>query len=76
LKVGVDIGSRGDGDSLGVGDALGDGEALGVGLVEGDGVGTGSWAKALRLQSRISVDKTTVTKNERVANKRAHLDIG
>jgi hypothetical protein len=64
LKVGVDIGSRGLGDSLGDGEALGLDEALGVGLVEGDGVGTGSWAKALRFKSRS------------MKNKRAHMDIG
>jgi hypothetical protein len=63
LKVGVDIGSRGDGDSLGVGDALGlgdgDGATEGVAL----GVGTGSWASTHRDRDKMS------------NNARAHLDI-
>ena len=74
LKVGVDIGSRGVGDSLGLGEALGAGEPLGAGLVEGDGVGTGSWANALRWKSRTTVANSDVA-NERLTNKRAHLDI-
>ncbi len=63
LKVGVDIGSRGDGDSLGVGDALGLGE--GDGATEGValGVGTGSWASTQRDRAKMR------------NNARAHLDI-
>jgi hypothetical protein len=60
LKVGVDIGSRGVGDSLGVGEALGLGEAVGVAVADGDGVGTGSWATALRLKSRITAANDNV----------------
>jgi len=65
---------------VGVGDALGAGDAPGVTAGEGDGVGTGSWAKALRLKSRITVANSNDVANkrlvnERVANKRAHLDI-
>ena len=42
LKVGVDIGSRGDGDSLGVGEALGLGDGDGAIAGVARGVGTGS----------------------------------
>jgi len=66
LNVGVDIGSRGVGDSAGDGDALALGLADGDGAIEGvaDGVGTGSWAKTQRDTDKIR------------NNARAHLDIG
>jgi hypothetical protein len=66
LKVGVDRGSRGVGDSLGVGDALAPGLGDGDGVNEGValGVGTGSWAKTQRDREKIR------------NNARAHLDIG
>ena len=48
LKVGVDIGSRGDGDASGAGVGLGLAVGDGAGVGEAVGVGTGSWAEALR----------------------------
>jgi hypothetical protein len=54
LIVGVVIGSRGDGVSVGEGEALGVGDALGAGVGEADGVGTGSWATIPKDRANIS----------------------